>query len=558
MPAYLKLLLKDRLLAFLPSRNQKAGKNKVKAVASLIGFALLFVILYGSLVALEYFAFQGFVMIGSPEGILAMVFLLCVVLTLVISFFYVFHALFFSKDIAFVSALPISSRGLFGAKLIMVFLGEAMISLLICLPVMVLYGLHTGADLWLYVKTLLFVPLLPVVPIAVVTLLAFLLIRVSALWKRREGVTTIATFVLVMGILAGQMSLSGFLAENASLQMVFALFIQKVNLVDIIIGWFPPIGLICNAFLMSGTRGWLYGILFALGSVGIAALFIFILGGGYQALAVKQGEAVARLNAQNKRGKRSRGQRSPFKALFLRELKHVFSVPPYASNCLAPLVMFPIMMVVMFLGFGQGQNEAFSAIMSLMQDITRPLYLAAAAAGLCLTCSMNIAVSTAVSREGKVHYFSRIIPIAVRTQLLAKLCMGLTLSGATLLISAAVLWVFLPGFWLETLVALLIAGLFAFLTCAAGLMMDALRPNFSWKSETDAVKRSTNGIIIMFGAMLLLCLLVALFFLLQSFGLSAEWNLAAIGLLMTVVDGLLLWWLLGKVSTTYCLQEKFN
>jgi len=221
------------------------------------------------------------------------------------------------------------------------------------------------------------------------------------------------------------------------------------------------------------------------------------------------------------------------------------------------MVMFPVMMVVMFLGMGQS-NEVYLAIRGLVQGIDKPVYLAAATAGFCLTGSMNIAVSTAVSREGKVHYFSRIIPVAANTQLMAKLCMGLTLSVATLWMAATVLWVFLPGLWLETLVAMLIAGLFALLTCVAGLILDALRPNFSWKSETEAVKRSMNGVFAMFGSMLLLGLLVALFLVLQSLGFSSGWSVAIIAAVMAVVDGLLLLWLMGKVSTAYGLQEKFN
>jgi ABC-2 type transport system permease protein len=247
-------------------------------------------------------------------------------------------------------------------------------------------------------------------------------------------------------------------------------------------------------------------------------------------------------------------------AIYLRELKEIFVVPAYATNCLATLIVYPIMLGVLFLGMGQGLQgmEEISALIPYIKELSKTLYLAVAAAVLSLTCSMNMAVSTAVSREGKYHSFSRILPVAGKTMLLAKLCMGLTLSGAASLLMAAVLWVFLPMFWLETLIALPISGLFSLMTCALALILDAYRPNFSWKSEMEAVKRSVNGMMAMFGAVLVLALLVALYFLLQSFGFAPMGNLAVLIGLMAVLDGLFLWWLKGGAATAYSLQEKFN
>lgn len=44
-----------------------------------------------------------------------------------------------------------------------------------------------------YVRSLLGTLFIPGIPVAITTLLSFALIRISALWKRREGVTTVMT-----------------------------------------------------------------------------------------------------------------------------------------------------------------------------------------------------------------------------------------------------------------------------------------------------------------------------------------------------------------------------
>ena len=87
------------------------------------------------------------------------------------------------------------------AKLATVLAGEAGLTALVCLPLLTRYGVGTGAAVGYYVRSLAGMLLIPAIPVALTTLLAFALIRVSALWKRREGVTTVMSFVLVAFII---------------------------------------------------------------------------------------------------------------------------------------------------------------------------------------------------------------------------------------------------------------------------------------------------------------------------------------------------------------------
>ena len=139
---------------------------------------------------------------------LALTGILCTLLTVITSFFYILSELFFSKDVTFVSALPISSHGLLTAKLIRIWLGEAGIALAVCLPTVVLYGIGQSQGVLYYVKALLLVPTMPMVPIAVVTLLSFLLIRVSALWKRREALTVVMSMLFLVAFMWVEMQFS--------------------------------------------------------------------------------------------------------------------------------------------------------------------------------------------------------------------------------------------------------------------------------------------------------------------------------------------------------------
>jgi ABC-2 type transport system permease protein len=170
---------------------------------------------------------------------------------------------------------------------------------------------------------------------------------------------------------------------------------------------------------------------------------------------------------------------------------------------------------------------------------------------------MNIAVATAVSREGKRRYFSKIIPVPASTQLLAKLAMGLSVDMATVILTAITVCVLLPSLWMQIALAAIAAIPFALLSSTFGLLLDVYFPRLDWKTETEAVKRNLNGVYGMFGTMALQALLVAGFFGLLALGLSEIWSILLILVLLILVDVLLVKWLLGKASKVYLLQEKF-
>ncbi|HPR78301.1 MAG TPA: hypothetical protein PLR69_06855, partial [Candidatus Limiplasma sp.] len=141
MLPYLRILIKQRIAAWNPSTFLGGKRSKVKSILSFALIMVSMLILYAMLVGIEYLMFGAFSQLGEPETMLALTGVLCTLMTVITSFFYIISELFFSKDVTLVSSLPISSRSLLTAKLIRIWLGGAGIALLICLPVVVLYGI---------------------------------------------------------------------------------------------------------------------------------------------------------------------------------------------------------------------------------------------------------------------------------------------------------------------------------------------------------------------------------------------------------------------------------
>lgn len=554
MWAYYKLLLRDRLIALKPGGARREGQRAWAAMLGWASMALLFLVLYALAVLFEMALYQKAEEIGEPQAVIALLFLLCTMMTLLYSFFYVISLLFFSKDTAFLGALPIPSRAVLASKLATVLLGEAGLTALICIPLLIRYGVGIGAGVGYYVRSLLGILFIPMIPVAFTTLLSFALIRVSALWKRREGVTTILSFVLVGAIIAVQMNLNMRVDEDQMMQTVIGLLLGNGSLTELMLGAYPPLQWLTHATSGAGWYAWGQAALFAGASVAALALVVGLVGGSYMRLALRQAENIQLINNGKRRRRKAVRVHKPFWALYRQELREVLTVPTYATNCLTGVVMFPVLLVVMFISIGNNlDGELLSDVVT--NFLPGGLYLAVAAVFLSFTSTMGLAVSTAVSREGARHDMRRVYPVSGAVQLGAKLLMGLTFNAAAALVSAAALLILLPAQWLETLAALAVSQLFSLMWCMLSLLMDVYNPKLKWKTEAEAVKQSTNAMLSMFGGMLILSILTGAAVLLIHWGLPLSAALVAVIALLALVDiGL---WLLTsrRAARRYCLQE---
>ncbi len=553
MIPYLKVLIRQRIAAWNPVSMQTAKRSRAKAILTFVLIGVSMLMLYAMLVGLEYLMFRAFEQLGEPETMLALTGILCTLMVVITSFFYIFSELFFSKDVSFVSSLPMSSREILTAKLIRIWLGEAGIALLICLPVTVLYGISRSMGVLYYVKALLLTPFMPMAAIAVVTLLSFALIRVSVLWKRREAMTVVMSMLFLIAFMWVEMSFS-MSAQDDMGAAVLQLVLRQKRVLDMIAGLYPPIRWFADALTHSGLAAAGNWLAFAALNVAALAAVALVTGGAYQRLAIRQNETFTRLNATAKRRVDRHGMRTPFMALYRREMREIFQVPAYAMNCLASGVMFPVIALVMILGSGSMGSEL--AMLPAMLKLFSGALIAAFATGIfALTGDMNMAISTAVSREGVRHEFYRTLPIGPQTQLGAKFAMGLTMNLITAVPLAALLMAVLPAFLPELVIGFLCSLLFSVATAATGLMVDVAHPKFGWKNETEAIKQNGMAALTMFGSMGFVAVCGAAYYGLHRLGVSYAASLALICAIVAAADVLLLRRLFGKASAHYILQE---
>ncbi|MEG0511916.1 MAG: hypothetical protein RR653_04250 [Clostridia bacterium] len=557
MFAYLKLLLRNWLAGYKPQSLQREGRSKARTIASYVGYSLLALYLYAMVLIVEIVLYDACKQFGEPQAVIAVAFMACTFITLFYSFFYVIATLFFSKDHSFVAALPISSHGVLTAKLCMVVVGELVLTLAVGAPLLLRYGIETGAGVLYYVRALLGTLFVPLVPIAISTLLSFVLIHMSALWKRREGMTTILSFAFLALFFGFEMHFVNNVSDEQMGAMIMGFVFGQGSITAMVLRSYPPLQWLTNAVTGSGVAAWGYVLLFIALSVAAIGLVILLCGKRYMYLALKQEETLRRLNAGKKRENDKNQVRKPFWAFYRQEMRNVITVPVYATNCLAGTVMFPVLMVIMLLGL-QKQMPQMSMFEVLTSFIPRDYILILTTAGMCFTTVMNMAVSTAVSREGKGYTFPRVFPATGATRLMAKLLMGMTYNIITTLFSAIVLWVLLPSFWVETLIAMVLSQLFSLLFSALGLLGDVYHPRLNWKNETEAIKQNMNGMVSMLIGIGGIAALVGVFMAMLHFQMGIYGAFAVVILLVIVMDFLVIKWLRGKASAIYCFREYTN
>lgn len=548
--ALLRLQLLSRFADLKPAnlRAQMSGQKK-KAVIQIAAYAFLIVWFAAFIIPLEDTVLTALQALGAPQLLPALAITASMLCTLIMSFFFIMSSLYFNRDSAFLAALPIRPRTVLCAKLTQIWISETLISMIFVLPASVLYGLRLGLGAGFYGRMLLIALTVAVLPIAVVTLLSTLLIRLSALWKKRELMSVVFGCAFLVIYMVACANIGSFMGEGAEQADAVQQFLadNQARIADITRA-FPPAAWAAQGML--GDAGAL--LRFLLTSLAAAGITIYGVGLVYRQLSLLP-------TAVGAAGKKAKGGRAyqaltPFQACCKREMRQLLRVSPYAMNSLPTALMPAVMVVVFAMAFNRAVNaEGGAQRMDLvLSELTPAVAVALLAALMCFMAGINPAVATAVSREGKGHDVLTALPVSARTLVQAKLMVGLRLALVGLLPAAALLIVFAPGFALEIVLALALSGLYCFICAAISLARDVRSPKLNWVTETEAIKQNTGSMVSIFAAWGILLALGALSVLLLKIGAGLALYCLALGALLGAGAWLSLRYLMRCADRCYC------
>ena len=527
--ALLRLQLLSRFADWKP-RNVKTaiGDKKGKAVMRSLGYIVLMLYLAGILVFLENTILTVLIRMKMPELLLTLSVLMSMLSTLVLAFFFILSTLYFDRDAAFTASLPVRSRTVLWAKMTQVWLSETLVSALFILPAGILYGIRIHPEALFYVRMVLVWLTVALLPITIVALLSTVLIRFSALWKRREIVATVGGIVLLVAYMLLCAQIGGITGSDNAEEFLQTFLTNNSARIEAITGMFPP-----AAWAAKGWMGdWKLLALFMLAGCAAFAAGVYLIGFRYHDLSLLQSETAGSTGRKAGKGRVSFASGSAFKACCVREIRQILRVPAYAVNLL-PTSFMPVLMVgVMALSMNQAMRENGETLTQMFSGMNGGVIVAVMTALMSFMAGMNPALSTAVTREGKGHAAMTALPLTARTPVLAKLAVGMGLSVLGCIPAVAILIVLLPAYAVHAVLAFVATVLFCMAAGCMSLASDVAHPKLDWLTETEAVKQKSGslmGLLISWG---LLGVLGGASYLLLSTGCSMYvYAIALIGFL---------------------------
>ena len=536
--ALLRLQLLSRFADYKPKNLRKAMEEKR---GKTVGMFLAILFLIGYLGVILYIVETKALDVLTPAAgapaeadLRNLLVILAVVLstggTLVLAFFFVMSSLYLGRDTVFMASLPLKPRTVLTAKLVQIWLSETLIDAVILLPACILYGTRVGVSADFYIRMVLVWLIVSILPVSIAAILSAFLTRLTALWKHREIVMTVGGFALFIAYMILMMNVGSITGDSAEGGEMLSRFFRE-NQVRIagMTSYFPPAGWAAEGIL--GDWGKL--ALYAAVSFGAAALVIGVLGIFYRKLSLLQAETP---QATSRKGiqKGAIREGNAFKANVRREFVSILRVPSYAINIL-PIAFMPLLMVVM-IGFSmnRGGSNGQAAFISIGQTSSAAI-MCIMAAVIAFMSGMNPALSTAVTREGKGHDFIKALPVSPRTIIHAKIAVGFGLEVLGVIAAGIAFSIQVPGFVIETVMAIVLCLLFSFAGSCLALSRDVKKPKLDWVTEQEAVKQNFGVLISMLVSWATLAALGALGFVLVTSG----WTLIPVFAVLAVILALM-------------------
>lgn len=451
--------------------------------------------LYGFLALIKAF-YRLLLPLGQQHLILTFGMLAGQVFVLIFGLYYVVSAFYFSKDLDILIPLPLKPFQVMFSKFSVILVNEYLTIAFFVLPVLIYYGILSKAGLpyWLY--GLVIYLLLPVIPLAVVSLLVIGMMRAVNLSRKKDALIIVGSLVLIVAGFGLQYFLNRTAGASPDPQAMIRFLTASDGLIHRVGAVFPPSIWATKALAGGLTARGISNLLLFVG----VSLTIFY---GILIMAEKLfyrgligiGEISGRKKTLSKEtiSRKVSSGRHPVRAIFAREWRIMNRTPIFLLNGVLVVVIVPLILVIMAqTGSGKGDN----AVLLRLMTSAKPIYVILATACFMTFCScLNGTSSSTFSREGSQFWISKVIPAAPKEQVTAKFIhsyfialLGIVVASGVAIFVAHLKIIVFAGAFLISLAA-------AVALTAVGMIIDLARPLLDWTNPQKAIKQNLNVLL---------------------------------------------------------------
>ncbi|HJG36306.1 hypothetical protein [Enorma phocaeensis] len=471
--------------------------------ARLLGAAALVTLLAAVVVGYLWALGSGMVAAGAAGAIPALAALAGSLAAVALVFVKAPGTVFGCRDYDLVAALPVPVRTVVLSRTATLYGFDVALSALLSAPLYAAYFNFAAASPTAVAAAAAVSVLAPLAPAAVATLISLALTSISVRFRHAGVVQLALSALLVVAVVAGSLALG---RASTGVDDAVALVVMgdmAGALSAAVASAYPPAVWAAAAVREGSLSGFLA---FAALSLALPVLVTLALAARYPSV---NAAATSGSRRRANPAAASRGAASPLRALTVKELRRIGSMPFYTLNdCAGLLLMVAAAVAIALFGVdalltsgvvdGVQLDVQAVAAMRVQVDAALPWVF-----GFC--GAMSLTAGPSVSLEARANWLMLTAPVGAGTVLGSKLLANVVLGGAAAAVSAVAL---LAGGTAPLLVLQCVVAAVCMLTgfASIALAIDASRPNLSWTSPSEVIKRglpvmvgSIGGVLVSFG-----------------------------------------------------------
>ncbi len=501
----LKIFLKNNFLFF---KLRKSGKTKREQLSTFL-FVLVLFILTGFLMFAYLSAIKGAFSLltnfnQSPDAILSLVMIISQFLILIFGTIGVISVFYLSNDTERLIPLPIKPAEIVFARFVSILINQYIVLIPFILSAFIYYGILSKASLLYWLKLPIIYLLLPVIPLALITIIVMVLMRLVNFGKNKDKLIIIGSIVLmslaVLPQIIGTKTIKDS-GKDVEKTAVVKFLSSSDGLVHIIGEKFPPVIWATKGFTRGTTKEGITGFSMYLGTSILLFILLLYLG---KLIFYKGLVGIDETQTGNKEKidfseTSFSGSSSGIITIFKREFKEMNRTPMFFLNgVIAALFMPAIMLLWISLNDDEGK---YKGLFSLFAENNSVLLVFIIAAMLFFSSGINGTPGSSFSREGKNFWYSKVLPISYSKQLAGKYLHALMIATIGYIGGFLIVFFSLKINLLLILKGSLLTIILTSISIAASLLIDLRKPILDWENHRKAMKQNPNVFISIFGIM---------------------------------------------------------
>ena len=465
---------------------------------------------------------------GNEDGFIQMVALGAPALVLLFGVLQAIPILYHESNLETLLVLPMKPQVIIAGKISQAFLPVLIFPFTIFFPALITHGILTHRPWLYYLQSLPFMLLITLAPFALIVILLMILMRYTRLARDKDRFQMVTSVFVILLVVAFSLSIN---MQSSGDQVPGASLFAPDGSAPLLSGALPylPSSWLGTGMLVYADSWYsiLSGLALVLLTGGILALLLLLASHLYipGVLGMKAGDRRAR-KLTSDQAQAALSARSPYRAIVVKEIKLLLRTPAFFTQTVLSAVLMPVLMIgILVISFVQlektpGMDLSFLTMVKvwgasgMWKDALWILVLVSAGAGAFFS-GTNMMSASAISRQGNLLAYAKLMPVPIQVQVMAWLTPGIfciTLLWAAISLAATL---FLQASWLFGLLVFVTAWLNAYLIQMVSFYTDMTFPILDWTNEVQPVKNTKAALVSSLGMFVYIGIVIGLTFLIR-------------------------------------------